>query len=244
MFGWKKFSKREPDVPFFAFRSFPGSGFTRQYFRKEGSALPPEAGHVWLFAVIFRLKIKPFMASFIQGENSETGLKNESMKTKILVFVMFVSLSIGLVAQPADKDQRKSFRGSNRTLQANNDSKGIANGLNLTAEQREAFRQSMLVMQKQLQPIRNELGEAEARQKTLTTAEKPDLASVNKNIEKIGALKVEMAKIKARHRMEIRAQLTEEQRLRFDMHNGRMDRWSRPGAMPHTTKMKREHLVD
>ena len=49
------------------------------------------------------------------------------------------------------------------------------------------------------------------------TAEKPDLKDINKNIEKIGEIKVEMAKLQAKHRLEMRAQLNDEQRLKFDM---------------------------
>jgi len=94
--------------------------------------------------------------------------------------------------------------------------------LNLTDAQKEAFKQSRLALEKQMLPLRNEIGEAEARQKTLTTAEKPDLAAINKNIEKIGGLKVEMAKIQAKHRLDMRAQLTEEQRLKFDMSKNHM----------------------
>jgi Spy/CpxP family protein refolding chaperone len=164
------------------------------------------------------------------------------MKTKVLMFVAVMSISVALVAQPAGWNQKKSFREADRTVRMNNEQRGMANGLNLTAEQKNAFKQSILAMQKQLQPIRNELGEAEARQKTLTTAEKPDLTAINKNIEKIGALKVEMAKIQAKYRLDIRAQLTDEQRLKFDMHRGKMDRAGGPGAMQH--KLRRERLVN
>ena len=138
------------------------------------------------------------------------------MKTKILMFVVLMSMSAVLFAQPADRDQKKSFRGQGREMQVKNGERGSANELNLTDAQKEAFKQSRLALEKQLLPIRNEMGEAEARQKTLTTAEKPDLAAINKNIEKIGGLKVEMAKIQVKHRLDMRAQLTEEQRLKFD----------------------------
>jgi len=61
-----------------------------------------------------------------------------------------------------------------------------------------------------------------AHQKTLMTAEKPDLDAINKNIEKMGSLKTEMAKIQAKSRLDMRAQLTEEQRLKFDLHRENM----------------------
>jgi Spy/CpxP family protein refolding chaperone len=120
----------------------------------------------------------------------------------------------------------------------NEGQRGPGNGLNLTDAQKEAFKQSMLATQKQIQPIRNELGEANARQKTLTTAEKPDLNAINKNIEKIGALKVEMAKIQAKHRLEMRAQLTDEQRLKFDAHKGKMMQGKGQRGMKHGMRMQ------
>lgn len=152
------------------------------------------------------------------------------MKTKVLMFVVLMSLSAVLIAQPAKRGPKKSIIERDREL-LDEGPRGHANGLNLTDSQKEAFKQSMLATQKQLQPIRNELGEAMARQKTLTTAEKPDLSAINKNIEKMGALKVEMAKIQAKHRLEMRAQLTDEQRLKFHLHEGKMKQKKGPKGM-------------
>lgn len=153
------------------------------------------------------------------------------MKTKVLMLVVLMSCSAALIAQPADKDSKKSFRGHNREMRMNDHQRGPNNGLNLTDAQRDAFKINMMEMQKQLQPLRNELGELKARQKTLTTAEKPNLNDINKNIEQMGAAKVEMAKIQAKQRLDMRAQLTEEQRLKFDMHKDRMMQHKGPKGM-------------
>ena len=148
------------------------------------------------------------------------------MKTKVLMIVALLGLTTLAMAQPKEKEQGKSFQGPKHEMRMGERPNSPMNGLELTDAQKEAFKQSHLTMQKQLQPIQNELGEAEAHQKTLMSAEKPDVAAINKNIEKIGSLKVEMAKIKAKSHLDMRAQLTEEQRLKFDnvrgkmMHNG------------------------
>ena len=142
------------------------------------------------------------------------------MRTKILMLVVLLSLSAGLIAQTDENDSTKSFRGHNRELRMDDNQRGHANGLNLTDAQKEAMKQSRLATQKQLQPLHNELGELKARQKTLITAEAPDTDAINKNIEKLGALEVEMAKIQAKQHLEMRAQLTDEQRLKFDIHKG------------------------
>ena len=144
------------------------------------------------------------------------------MRTKILSIVLLMSLSVVLVAQTTENGPKKPMRGQDHSLLMQNRQNGPHDGLNLTDVQKDAFKQSMLAMQKQIQPLRNELGEAKAHQKTLVTTEKPDLSAINKNIDKIGALKIEIEKIQVKHRLDLRAQLTDEQKLKFDLQKGRM----------------------
>lgn len=160
------------------------------------------------------------------------------MRAKILSIVLLMGLSAGLMAQTTEKGSKKELRGPEKEMRMHEGERGMANGLNLTDVQKEAFKQGMMAMQKQIQPLRNELGEAEAHQKTLVTAEKPDLSAINKNIEKIGALKIEMAKIKAKNHLDMRAQLTDEQRLKFDLGKGKM---GREKGLKHSWGMQHEH---
>lgn len=152
------------------------------------------------------------------------------MKTRVLIIAVLLGLTTAVIAQPKENGTEKSVRGPKHEMRMN-DERGPANGLNLTDAQKEAFKQNRLALEKALQPLRNELGEAEAHQKTLTTAEKPDMAAVNKNIEKIGALRVEMAKLQTKFHLEMRAQLTDEQRLKFDAfkHNRKEGRGMKGG---------------
>jgi Spy/CpxP family protein refolding chaperone len=143
------------------------------------------------------------------------------MKTKVLLFAVCMGLTTLLMAQPKENGSKHPTRGPEHEMRMEEQG-GQGNGLDLTDAQKEAFKQSRIALQKQIQPLRNELGEAEAHQKTLMTAEKPDLAAINKNIEKIGGLKTEMAKIQAKNHLDMRSQLTEEQRLKFDMHRDAM----------------------
>lgn len=144
------------------------------------------------------------------------------MKTKILMVAVLFGLSTVAMAQPKEKEQGKAPLAPKHEMRMEHRNGGSGAALELTDVQKEAFKQSRLVMQKQLKPIQNELGEAEAHQKTLMSSEKPDLAAINKNIEKIGSLKVEMAKIRAKNYIDMRAQFTEEQRLKFDTMRGKM----------------------
>ncbi len=145
------------------------------------------------------------------------------MKTKILIVVLMMSFTTGLLAQNAVNGPRKEFRGPQREMKMNKgENRGPLQGLNLTDTQKAAFKQSMLAIHKQLQPLNNELGEAMAHQKTLMGAEKPDLSAIDRNIEKIGDLRVKMAKIKAKNHLELRSQLTDEQRIKFDLFSEKM----------------------
>jgi Spy/CpxP family protein refolding chaperone len=164
------------------------------------------------------------------------------MKAKILGIVLLMSLSTILVAQTKDNGSKKEFRGPEKEMRMND--RGPARGLNLTDAQKEAFKANMLAMQKQIQPLKGELGEAEAHQKTLVTAEKPDIAAINKNIEKIGAIRVEMAKIKVKNHLDLRAQLTDEQRLKFDLMKGKMGHEKGEKGMRHNMQMQHEHAMN
>jgi len=159
------------------------------------------------------------------------------MKTKILMFAALFGLTSVVIAQPKEKEQGKFFQGKHE-MRMDDRKGGPENGLNLTDAQKDAFKQNRLATQKKLQPIQNELGEAEAHQKTLMSAEKPDLAAINKNIEKMGGLKVEMEKIRTKNHLDMRAQLTEEQRLKFDAFKGKMKHDGGSEGMRHNMKMK------
>jgi len=162
------------------------------------------------------------------------------MKAKILSIVLLMSLSVAVFAQKTENSPKKQMRGQDHAQMMQNDNRGPARGLNLTDAQRDAFKQSRMDLQKQLQPLHNELGEVKAHQKTLMTAEKPDVSAINKNLEKIGEIRVEMAKIQTKHHLDMRAQLTDEQKLKFDMMKGKMGHDKGFKGMNHRG-MKQEH---
>lgn len=139
------------------------------------------------------------------------------MKAKILMMVLLLGFASVLMAQPGENASGKSFRGRELKPGMNKEHDGMAKGLDLTDAQKDAFKQGMMALQKDLKPLRNELGEVTAHQKTLESADTPDFKAINKNLEKIGELKVAMAKAQVKHRLDMRAQLTDEQRLKFDM---------------------------
>ena len=91
----------------------------------------------------------------------------------------------------------------------------------LTDEQETKIENLKTAHMKEMLPLKNQMGEKRAQLKTLTTADKVDMAAVNKKIDEIGSLKVEMMKKKEAHRQDVRALLNDNQRLYFDMHKGK-----------------------
>lgn len=92
--------------------------------------------------------------------------------------------------------------------------------LDLTEEQQTKIDALKLSHQKKVLHLKNELNEKKAKLRTLQTAEVSDMKAINSIIDEIGTIKTKMAKEQAAHHQEIRKILTEEQRIKFDMHQG------------------------
>lgn len=88
----------------------------------------------------------------------------------------------------------------------------------LTDEQKEQMENLHVGHLKAVQPLQNEIGEKQARLRTLQTADKVNISEINKVIEDIGQLRIKIMKSKAAHHQEIRSLLTDEQRVFFDAH--------------------------
>ncbi len=88
----------------------------------------------------------------------------------------------------------------------------------LSEEQEAKLADIHLNMMKEALPVKNLIKEKEARLNTLKTAEKADLAAINKSIDEISKLKADLAKKHAAKEQEIRKLLTDKQRIFFDTH--------------------------
>ncbi|MCU4164905.1 Spy/CpxP family protein refolding chaperone [Carboxylicivirga caseinilyticus] len=99
--------------------------------------------------------------------------------------------------------------------------KGQGNGiglysLDLTDAQKEFMDKSRLQMLEKEQGLKNKLNELDAQLKTKTTGKNIDLKQVDKLINEQSEIRLQMAQLKADHRMEVRSQLTDEQKIAFD----------------------------
>lgn len=88
----------------------------------------------------------------------------------------------------------------------------------LTEEQQKKIDKLKVDHRKAMLQNRNIMAEKKARLNTLRTADKPDMASIDKTVEEMGALRTKMMKEKEAHIQKVRALLTDEQKVHFDTH--------------------------
>lgn len=86
----------------------------------------------------------------------------------------------------------------------------------LTDDQQSKMKALRLDMQKSLLPLQNQIGEYDAKLKTLASVDNADLKAINKVIDSKTSALAKMMKIKAGNHQKIRAILTDEQRIVFD----------------------------
>ena len=94
---------------------------------------------------------------------------------------------------------------------------GFAWMKDLTQEQKDQLKALRLQEMKEMTQYKNQLNEYRAKLKTLITGDDVNLKDVDKVIDSMGKVKLEMAKNKLSHRMEVRALLNDEQKVLFDM---------------------------
>jgi Spy/CpxP family protein refolding chaperone len=136
-------------------------------------------------------------------------------KMKTTYFIATIALAMmltgtgNILAQPASKGEMK------RTEMH----KGPHNGIpNLTEEQKTKIKDLHVANYKETKPLRNQLGELKAKQRTLTTADKPDLKAIDANIDEITKVMNQLMKSRAAFHQQVRALLTDEQKMWFDTH--------------------------
>jgi Spy/CpxP family protein refolding chaperone len=100
----------------------------------------------------------------------------------------------------------------------------------LSEEQRTAVREIMQKHREEIEPLRTEMEARNAELQELVRAEAGE-AAIFAKLDEIGALRTEMMKVRMAMQLEIRAQLTDEQKQQLDEKPFMMGRGSgRPGG--------------
>ncbi|KAB2871552.1 MAG: Spy/CpxP family protein refolding chaperone [Bacteroidales bacterium] len=131
--------------------------------------------------------------------------------------VLVTFMSIGLSAYSQQGQQFRGGVGKNPDKIGNADCKIP----NLTDEQQQKINDLRVKHINDVTPLKNELGEKRARMRTLQSAEKPDLNAINKLIDEMAAVRAQIQKKAAAHKVEVASLLTDEQKVYFNAHQGR-----------------------
>ncbi len=156
------------------------------------------------------------------------------MKTKIFSIVIVATFLVSSVtfAQTPKKVNKKAQHQKAMMMK-----KDGLHGDNFhkifTDEQMETMKAYRLEAAKKVKPLKNELRELMAHQRTLTTADNADLKAINSNIDKMAAVKTKIAKIMAEQHQKVRALLNEEQLLKFDTMRHMRGNKMKGGPMQH-----------
>lgn len=142
------------------------------------------------------------------------------MTNKRIVFIAVLALSTALSAfaqgETFERGQRNRLDNRWGFVQNNGDislAPRVENGL--SEEQKAAIKEIKIQGEKEAKPLKYKLNELKARQQTLINEDKPDMKAINSNIDEMTKIKNQLAKIKAKERVEVLSKLTEEQKLLF-----------------------------
>ncbi|MCK5077693.1 MAG: periplasmic heavy metal sensor, partial [Calditrichia bacterium] len=90
--------------------------------------------------------------------------------------------------------------------------------LELSTEQQKQMKTLRLKMEKAMLPLKADMMKAKGELRLLKAEDKPVLKSINNKIDEVTNLKAKIMKLKAKHHLEVRSILTEEQRLKWEQH--------------------------
>ena len=112
------------------------------------------------------------------------------------------------------------------------DAPGLCARLNLTTEQLNTLKEMRLEFQKEMLPLRNEMQANRLELQSLIISSKPDQGKIDAVIDEIGKLRTQAQKKRVAHRLDMREQLTDEQKAIWDaMPKGLMMRGMRKGCI-------------
>ena len=141
-------------------------------------------------------------------------MKNTKVKMTAMALIVMLFSALGSFAQ--EKQMREAKHDAHKGQEMRHHKPNIPD---LTDSQKEQLKEVKIKLQKETLPLKNELGEKNARLNTLTSTEGSSDKEINKIIEEIGALETKMMKAKVASKMEMKKFLTEEQRLFLDSHH-------------------------
>jgi Spy/CpxP family protein refolding chaperone len=151
-------------------------------------------------------------------------MKNTIIKTTGL-FLFSLILATALNGQP---QRRGNFAGSHGEGR-NPEHLSALERLDLTEEQQEAFKELRLKQYNAMKPLRNQMSELRARERTLLSEEKVDMKTLDKVIDDQTDLMNKMKKLQVEHQVAVKGILTDEQIMNLEMWRGKRDSFRNNG---------------
>ncbi len=163
-------------------------------------------------------------------------MKRKRFFTGLLVMVFSMSLILSTNDLLAQRNAGRNFRGQDQagfkgnrmSQQRNARSVQRADRIrrtpripNLTDEQKKQIKELRMKNAKELLPLKNQLAEKKARLRTLSTVDQVKMNEIEKVIDEIGSINVQIMKKNAAQQQNFRKLLTEEQRIACDSKSGR-----------------------
>lgn len=97
--------------------------------------------------------------------------------------------------------------------------KGCVKGL--TDDQKKQIAVLKQKMMKEVLPLKNQIAEKKAHLNTVSSGDNADISAINKTIDELFLLKAEVAKKQQIFKQDVRKLLNDEQKIEFDMHQGK-----------------------
>lgn len=138
------------------------------------------------------------------------------MKTRILSMVLIAVFAISTTAMAQSHEGRKKNPEQKEMMMKRHKQMKDRYQHFFTEEQQEKMKELRIETAKKVKPLKNELNELQARQQTLTTANKADLNAINDNIDKMSKTRGDIQKAMAKRQQDVRAMLNDEQLIKFD----------------------------
>ena len=137
------------------------------------------------------------------------------MKTNLIKTAGLFLMATIFVTTLNAQSSRQGGRGSGAYGQGN-ERMSAHLSLDLTTEQEEAIKTLRTENYKAMKPLKNEMLELKARERTLMSEEAVDMKSVNKVIDEQTDLMNKMRKIQATHKVGVKEILTDEQEMKLE----------------------------
>jgi Spy/CpxP family protein refolding chaperone len=127
-------------------------------------------------------------------------------KTFVLLILIGIIMNAGL-----------AFGQEHRVVKMKKTGGGNMMGIeNLSEEQQTEIKSLRMALQKSILPLKSDLEVAQAELKKMMIADSPNQSAIEKKVETIGKLRIEMQKLQVVNQLNIRKLLNEEQKVAFD----------------------------